>query len=151
MIKMLLLGSVLLAPVSALACGGDDDGQTEASIDLHATPSATKDPSACAHKAGLVGHNCSYTTGMMAQRVLAEGSNWSFTGTLASSDNALPSKVAAPFTVGPAAKVNVIANQTLEDLSDKGLDAQRVTLDGKRLEVDGITYFVLTSYSAPNS
>ncbi len=153
MVKIALLSVGLLAPGLALACGGAKGDKTASA----ATPAATelaavseKDPTACAKKASLVGANCSYTTGMMAQRVLAEGSAWSFTGHLNASGNALGSHVAAPFTVGPDA-VNVVANEVLETVTEKGLADQRLSVDGKRLEVDGVTYFVLTGYAVPSS
>ena len=63
---------------------------------------------------------------------------------------ALGTHVAAPYTVGPD-KVNVVANEVLEGLTAGGLHNSRVGLEGKRLEVGGVTYFVLTSYSVPSS
>lgn len=152
MIKILVLSVGLTVPGLALACGGakgtlaSHDATTPA---VHAAV-ADKDPTACAKKASLVGANCSYTTGMMAQRVFAEGDAWNFTGTLTPSENALRSHVAAPYTVGPDT-VHVVANEVLEAITSKGLDGDRVTLDGKRLEVDGVTYFVVTAFSVPNS
>ena len=141
--KILVLGASLgLFSNSALACGGkaSSGNPDAATTEAHAT--------ACAKKASLVGANCSYTTGMMAQRVVAEGEPWSFTGTLQASDNALPSHVAAPYTVGPQGAVNVIGNELVERISDAGLAASRLTLQGRLLDIDGVRYFVLTSYSA---
>jgi len=162
MLKTALVGLALAVPGLALACGGADSSDMAYSMP-HPTPAvaqqatavhaavAGKDPSACAKKASLVGANCSYTTGMMAQRVLAEGTPWSYTGNIDRSENALGTHVAAPYVVGPNHKVNLVANEVLEALTDQGLDARRVALDGKRLEVDGVTYFVLTGFTAPNS
>ncbi len=141
--KVVLLGVGMLAPSVAFPCDGTEGVLASTSRGAH-------DPTACAKKASLVGANCSYTTGMMAQRVLAEGTPWSFTGSLQESDNAIGTHVAAPYTVGPD-KVNVVANEVLEALTESGLQARRVGLEGKRLEVDGVTYFVLTSYSVPSS
>lgn len=148
MLKSLVLASALALPGVALACGGATEAKasTEKADATHASADAT----ACAKKASLVGANCSYTTGMMAQRVVAEGTPWSYTGTMASSDNALSSHVAAPYVVGPDA-VNVVATEVLESMIDQDLVSKRVTLDGKKLEVDGVTYFVLTSYAVPAS
>lgn len=153
MLKILVLGAGLALPAVSLACGGAKT--TLAATTVSTTPTqaslADRDPTACAKKPHLVGANCSYTTGMMAQRVLAEGMPWNFTGRLSESDNNLDSHVAAPYTVGPEGKVNIVATEILEALIDEDLQDQRVTLDGMRLEVDGVTYFVLTSFSVPNS
>lgn len=160
--KVVLLGVLLAAPGLALACGGK--GEQTASTDakssqpvagpqvvLAAASDASADPSSCAKKAGLVGANCSYSTGMMAQRVLEEGKPWTFTGALSPSSNTLKSKVAAPFTTGPDRAVNVVANEVVEQLVGSGASAQRVTLDGKLLEVDGVQYFVATAFRTPNA
>jgi len=146
MLKLVVFGFGLVGPSIALAC----DGHTEAHAATASVEATAADATACAKKASLVGANCSYTTGMMAQRVLTEGTPWSFTGSLSSSDNALASHVAAPYTVGPD-KVNVVANEVLEGLTAAGVHTGRVGLEGKRLEVGGVTYFVLTSYSVPSS
>jgi hypothetical protein len=153
MLKILVLGVGLTLPAVALACGGAKGtlaSTTGGSPATHAQI-ADKDPTACATKAHLVGANCSYTTGMMAQRVLAEGDPWNYTGRILESENNLESHVAAPFTAGPEGKINVVATEVLEALTDEDLQDQRVTLDGMRLEVDGVTYFVVTSFSVPNS
>jgi len=150
MVKVLVLGIGLVAPGIALACGGDKEcGSCAHHAEVDKT-AAKSDPAACAKKAELVGGACSYTTGMMAQRVLTDGKPWSFTGTLAKTETDLESHVAAPFTVGPE-KVHVVANEVLEQLTGAGAHTARVGLEGKLLEVDGVKYFVLTSYSAPTS
>ena len=114
------------------------------------TPAA--DPASCAKKAELVGSNCAYSTGMMAQRVLSEGATFTYTGTLAESTNQLSSHVASPFTVGaPDVAVHVVANEVVETLSSSGLAAQRVNLEGKVLEVEGVKYLVVTGYQASNT
>lgn len=156
MLKVAMIATGLLVTGTAFACPGKQARTTTASAATHAEVAeaavAAVDPTACAKKADLVGANCSYTTGMMAQRVLAEGSHWSFTGRLVPSDNALSSHVAAPYLVGPeTSRVNVVGTEVLESLTSNGLHEEPVTLDGKRLEVDGVTYFVLTSYQSPNS
>jgi len=143
--KLAIVGFGLFGPSIAFACDGNEAHAATASVEA-----TSADAAACAKKASLVGANCSYTTGMMAQRVLTEGTPWSFTGSLAASDNALGTHVAAPYTVGPD-KVNVVANEVLESLTVGGLHNGRVGLEGKRLEVGGVTYFVLTSYSVPSS
>ena len=139
MIRVVFFGSLLLAPSVGLACPGAD-----------AASESARNPTACAKKADLVGANCSYTTGKMAQRVMEQGRTWSFTGNLASTDNELPSKVAAPFSVGPDGRVKVVANEILEDLVAGGVEG-RVVLEGRLLEVDGVEYAVLTSFGTIGS
>lgn len=137
----------LLAPGVALACGNDPNCACKHGAEQAA---AAADPAACAKKAELVGGNCSYTTGMMAQRVLSEGKPWTFTGRLVKDDNALDSHVAAPFVVGPD-RVHVVANEVIETMSASGATASRVTVEGRLLEVDGLRYFVITRYDASNT
>ena len=84
----------------------------------------------------------------MAQRVLEEGKAWTYTGTLTESENVLESRVAAPFTLGPDQDIYVVANAILDELSDEG---DRVTLEGRLLKVDGITYFVATELEIPSA
>ena len=139
MMRVELFGSLMLAPSLVLACPGAD-----------ASAQADRSATACAKKADLVGANCSYTTGKMAQRVMEQGRTWSFTGSLASTENVLPSKVAAPFSVGPEGRVKVVANEILEDLVAGGVEG-RVVLEGRLLEVDGVEYAVLTSFGFTGS
>lgn len=95
-----------------------------------------------------MGTNCSYTTGMMARRVVEEGADWSYVGALTPSTNDLESLVAAPFTAGGH---HVIANELVEALTVDGLSNVRMILGGKLLEVDGVRYVVLTSYKVINT
>jgi hypothetical protein len=89
---------------------------------------------------------------MMAQRVLEEGSPYTYVGRLIASDNTLTSRVAAPFTIGPEdARIHVLANEVIDLLDQHGATKRRVDLEGKVLEVDGITYFVATAYAPGNS
>ena len=141
--KIALVGLGLTFSQAALACGGDKAAA--------ATDTAAADPSGCAHSAKLVGSNCSYTTGKMAQRIMVEGSEWSFTGTLSKTENTLPTKVAAPYAVGPDANTFLVANQVLEGLTESGTVDGRVQLAGKKLVVDDVTYVVLTGFGSPNS
>lgn len=128
----------------AAACGGTS-GDQDCPVPMPRESEAAVDPAKCARQSELVGvDNCSWTTGMMAQRVLAEGVPWSYVGKLVPSDNALPSKVASPFTVGPDGTIHVVANQVLEALQRRGATSGRLELTGKLLEVEGIKYFVLT-------
>lgn len=143
--RSIVFGLALVVPGISLACGGNG----ECSHCSHAA-SVEEDPAACAKKAELVGGACSYTTGMMAQRVLTEGKPWTYTGRLAQVSNSLDSHVAAPFVVGPSSTY-VIANAVLEALTTAGAHHGRVALEGRLLEVEGVTYFVLTDFAAQNS
>ncbi len=144
MLRIAVLSATLVLPAAAFACGGDK-AQGHAKVEA-----AAVNPAACAKKAELVGSNCSYSTGMMAQRVVAEGAPFTFAGKLAASEAELASHVAAPFVVGPE-KIAVVANEVLEQLTTAGVVASRLQLEGKLLEVDGVKYFVLTGYSALNA
>ena len=148
-----LFVAALMVPTAAFACGGKTaqtaDAQ-EAKAETQVAAAAV-DPTHCAKKAELVGSNCSYTTGMMAQRVLEEGKSWNFTGSLAAATNDLESNVAAPYTVGPEGSINVIANEVVERLVEGQGEGKRIALTGKLLEVDGTTYFVATEIAQVNS
>jgi hypothetical protein len=129
----------LVAPGLALACPGKGGDTTTAA----AMESESKaDASACAKKASLVGSACSYSTGMMASRVLEQGKSFAYTGTLQEAAEPLSSKVAAPFVVGPES-IRVIANEVVETASV----GERMNWSGKVLEVDGVKYFVVTGFS----
>jgi len=141
-----LVSAAWLVPEIALAC----PGKTCEDCDHAEVKAEASDPAACAKKAELVGGSCSYSTGMMAQRVLSEGRPWTFTGTLVESRSRLDSHVAAPYVVGPE-KVNVIANEVLEVLTSAGAQSGRVGLEGRVLEVDGVKYFVVTKFSPDNT
>ncbi|MCB9675972.1 MAG: hypothetical protein H6737_12690 [Alphaproteobacteria bacterium] len=138
--------AAFLVPSVAFACPGKtataDASEPDAThVTAKTETSEHLDATACAKKAELVGAACSYSTGMMASRVLEQGKSFSYTGKLTPTDEALASQVAAPFVVGPE-KVRVIANEVVE--SAQGHD--RMTFQGKVLEVDGVQYFVVTSY-----
>jgi len=134
----------LITPGLALACPGKTASADE---DVHQAVEkgqshTSLDAAACAKKAALVGGSCSYSTGMMASRVLEQGKNFTYTGTLVPTDEVLPSQVAAPFVAGPQ-HVRVIANEVVESASDS---ESRMTWTGKLLEVEGVRYFVVTRY-----
>jgi hypothetical protein len=146
--KLLVVSLAVLVPGIALACGGakSDCGHcAHKASDTTAMAAVKADPAECAKKAELMGGSCSYTTGMMAQRVLADGKAWSYSGTLVAASEGLTSHVAAPYVVGPE-KVRVVANEVLEGLTSAQAQAGRVSLEGKLLEVDGVKYYVLTGY-----
>lgn len=133
--RFTLLFFGLGAPTLACACPGKDTPGTS-----HAATTEA-DASACAKKASLVGSACSFSTGMMASRVLEQGTAFTYTGLLREAAEPLASKVAAPFVVGPDA-IRVIANEIVEDAQTD----ERMTWTGKTLEVDGVTYFVVTGF-----
>lgn len=139
-----ILAVALLAPGLAFACPGKTaDASASDATHAHAHQSAADlDASACAKKADLVGSACSYSTGIMASRVLEQGKAFTYTGTLQASEAKLDSQVAAPYTIGPN-KIHVIANEVVEAVADP---SARMSWSGKMLEVDGVTYFVLTTY-----
>jgi hypothetical protein len=149
-----ILAFGLLVPRLALACDGHDGNTWDASA---TTPTSTQpatvaiDPAHCAKMASLVGSNCSFSTGMMAQRVLDEGTPYSYAGTLTPSSNHLGSHVAAPYAIGPDGAINLVANEVIEQLTAGGNANGRVVLDGKVLEVDGVKYFVATAFHNLNS
>jgi len=133
MLRTAVLSFAILYPAAAaLACPGHEQAQL-ASVQADATR--------CAKKASLVGENCSYSTGMMAQRVHAEGKDTTLASVhLAKQDEMLASHVAAPYQVGD---MYVIANEIVEQISDPSAS---LALSGKVLEVDGVKYLLVTSF-----
>lgn len=116
---------------------------------------AQVDDSAAAHaarSAALVGANCSYSTGLMARKVIAEGRDWSFVGSLKTSTNDLASRVATPFqTVGGDAAGLVVGTELLETLVAAGHADATLALSGRAMEIDGVNYIVLTSFRVINA
>lgn len=139
-----LLPSAMAGPAASPASAAPTSVPTveTASVDAAAA-------SHCARTGALIGSNCSYTTGMMARRVVEEGQDWTYVGELTSSSNNLGSMVAAPYTVADG--FHVIANELVEVMSQEGHAQARLSLVGKLLEVDGVRYVVLTSFRVINS
>ena len=146
--------ATLLSVTGSWACG-DKAASAEAPeghCGSEEKAQAAVDPSRCARKVELVGAgNCSWSTSMMADRVLQQGAPHTYVGTLVASANQLASRVAAPYTVGPDASVHVVANEVLEKLDGKEVTKLRLELQGKLLEVGGVQYFVVTDFSRGNS
>lgn len=137
-----LLTAFLAAPSVALACPGKGDMAADTTEEAaHAELDATK----CAKKADYVGSACSYSTGMMAQRVAADGEPVAFTARLERNEKRLESQVAAPFTAN--GEYYVIANEYLDQLDPSEANA----FEGKALEVDGVKYFLVTGYAPSHS
>ena len=127
MLKVLLcFGVTLLGPGLVFACPTSDDCDCEE----HQVKSEKGNAAACAQNAELLGSACSYSTNMMAERVLAEGRHYSYVGTMHQARNELASHVAAPFTVGPKNDINVIANEIVEDLHKVGAQKKRLDMSG---------------------
>ena len=139
-----LLVMLATAPVAALACPGAEMANTDASKVQLASTNAAVDPTHCAKSAALVGSNCAWSTGAMAQRVQAEGKDTAVTGKLASQAKQLDSHVAAPFQING---MYVIANQVIESADP----AANLALTGKMLEVDGVKYFLVTNFQKANT
>lgn len=112
---------------------------------------ADRDPGRCAKHVAFMGFgNCSWSTTQMAERVLHEGTPYTYVGTLVASENELASKVAAPFRVGPEADIHVVANEVLDELVPlEGITSLRLELQGKVLTVDEVQYFVVTHIVKP--
>lgn len=142
MATLLLLVRTLIT--SALACPGAE------AVAADAASTTAEAASHSATNARLVGANCSYSTSLMAGRVLKEGSDWSFSGVLKDTSNNLESHVASPFRAeGDGALV--IATEILESLVLTGVVGRKVSLEGRVLDVDGVRYAVVTSYRVINS
>lgn len=136
----LLVLTIGIGSTSAYACPGKSS--TAAASVANEQSVASLDATACAKKAALVGSSCSYSTGMMASRVLEQGKSFTYTGRLQPKEDKLESNIAAPFAIG-AEGYRVIANEVLESVEDTD---ERMTWKGKILEVDGVTYFVVTGF-----
>lgn len=127
---------------SAFACPGAEMAGSSPQTTL--ASAAAPDPTHCAKNAALVGGNCSWSTGAMAQRVDAEGKATALTAKLAKQEQKLPSQVAVPFQVGD---MYVIANEVIEQADASAT----LALTGKMLEVDGVKYFLVTSFQKSNT
>lgn len=137
----IVVSLVLAVPTAALACPGG--GEMAASDDTRPTL-ASADPTHAATKAEWISSCCKFSTGMMAQRVHADGAETTITGKLAPASEKLDSQVAAPFVVGG---LHVIANAVLETVDTTA----RLSLTGKTLEVDGVKYLLVTSATKSNT
>lgn len=139
---MLSAALMMFAATDAFACPGEQ--MASASEEKPALASAAVDPTHCAKSAALVGSNCKWSTGAMAQRVQAEGKDTTVTAKLAKQDKSLSSQVAAPFLVGD---MYVIANQIIEQADASAT----LAMSGKVLEVDGVKYFLVSSFQKANT
>lgn len=145
MLRAAFLTTALALPGLALACGGAKTAAADAQPEVQLT-AAHADATKCAKKAELVGTNCKYSTGQMAQRVHTEGKATTLTARLEHQPEQLDSHVAAPFVVND--DVYVIANEIVDQIEDR---TAALTLSGKVLEVDGVTYLLVESFQKSSS
>ncbi|MEO0604914.1 MAG: hypothetical protein AAF211_26010 [Myxococcota bacterium] len=109
---------------------------------------AKANPAQGARHAKLMGAgNCSWSTSRMAARALSDGLPYTFVGHLEASDNALPSRVATPYTVGPDAAIHVVANEVLGLMERESVIDERLDVRGRIVEVGGVRYLVITDFT----
>ena len=101
---------------------------------------------ATATRSSLLGDGCSYTTGIMAERVQAEGKIYSYSGPMIRQATNTLKGVAVPFAIGADKSTLVIANEFVEKLIVDGHETQKLELKGKVLEVQGTRFFLLERY-----
>ena len=143
---MLLLA--LLTTLNAAACPSEEAKAASADAAV-AIPAEAAVHSA--QRQDLISANCSFTTSVMARRIVEEGEPYSFLGTLELSENDLASRVAAPFLLDSEIETFVVANEVVEILVDSGQSEEPILLEGRVLEVDGVRYLVVTSYKVQTS
>jgi hypothetical protein len=93
----------------------------------------------------LIGASCTYTTSLVAQRVIAEGVPWSYEGPLRLAEARVESQIACPYITGDGG-FQVVATELLDILVSCGYASSPLILEGRTLEVDGVRYVVLTSF-----
>ena len=128
-------------PAHACPAHMEDETLVEAELEDLAVPAQSPE---------LLGRACSYSTGVMARRVLADGDIHDDIGALERVDGDDDAKVATPFRLGDGIDAHVVATALLERLVAEGLDTAELHLQGKMLEVGGRRYLVLTSYRPAN-
>ena len=104
----------------------------------------------CATSSALLGAGSSYSTTLMARRVMEQGNEWSKVAALTAATPDPETMVAAPFTLVEDATVRVLATQLIESLAADKNVGPRLQLAGKQMDVDGTRYVVLTSYRVVN-
>ena len=147
---LLTLPPLVMAPARA----GDDVARGAASAAAHEAPAATapalplvsldlEAAAHCARSQTLVGDACSFMTGMTARRVLDEGVAWTWAGALTA--RTIEGDVAAPFSAG--GEDRVLATELVETLVNTQHAASLCLYIGRSLEIDGVTWVVLTAYA----
>jgi len=99
-----------------------------------------------ASSARLVNGGSSYSTGLLARRVMEQGTDWASSGSLASAELDPDATVAIPYTLADDTNVHILATELVESLSNANDVGQPLAMSGRLMEVDGVRYVVLTSY-----
>lgn len=105
---------------------------------------------ATATSASLMGTACSYTTGIMAERVQAEGESFRYHGSMTRRNDTPQKGVAVPFSIDDPTLTFVIANEFVEQIVVNGHEKEKLELKGKVLEVQGTRFFLLERYGDPS-
>jgi hypothetical protein len=103
------------------------------------------DASHSARPGPLMGASCLHSTGLMAKRVVDEGISWSYEGGLLPTSSLLDATVSCPFSTENGT-FQVVATELLDAIVSCGYSTQRLLLEGRSLEVDGVRYVVITSF-----
>ncbi len=102
-------------------------------------------PDRIARSEALLGAADSYRTGMTVRRVLADGTDYTYTGKLVAAPSPGGS-FSCPYQLAGQPETCVLATELVEHLSQKGPAQEDLKLEGRILEVDGIRCIVLTAY-----
>jgi hypothetical protein len=97
----------------------------------------------CARSSALMGEACSFLTGMTARRVIEEGMPWAWAGAL--TPRGSEGDLAAPYFADESTRV--LATELLERLSSTPWLMGTNLFIGRTLEIDGVTYVVLTAFA----
>ncbi|MCK6502993.1 hypothetical protein L6R53_06285 [Myxococcota bacterium] len=136
LLALLLTGSPVLADDGGVV----EQGGRYVAVDAARTP----------RSGDMVGPTCTFRTGVMARRVMAEGAEYAFVGRLQVSGRT-PGDVACPYTVGGQEDTCVVASELVEHMQSRGLATGELSLEGRLLEIDGVRYVVLTAYKPSTS
>ena len=137
--------ALLLLMLMTASAGADEGGVVTEGLRVVATD-ATRAPRSDA----MIGPTCSYRPGVMARRVMSEGSDYAFVGRLQTSDRT-PGDVACPYTIAGQVDTCIVASELVEHLANHGLGGDELSLEGRILDVDGVRYVVLTAYKPSTS
>lgn len=100
----------------------------------------------CATSTILLGAGSSYSTTLMARRVMEQGEEWSKVAALIAANPDTDTMVAAPFTLVEDTTVRVLATHLIERIANEKYVGPTLQLAGKQMDVDGTRYVVVTSY-----